>query len=229
MLSLVRTEDPAVEPITLDQAKKHCRVDHDEDDDYIESLIVAARIHAEKYTNRAFILQTWRLSLDRFPGYQPWNLGSPFAPVVGRQFATDFICGRYMQPPLEIPRPRLIAVTSIQYYDINNEQQTLDPGAYIVNADGEPATIFPIPFTWWPAAMWGRPDAVQVTFTAGYGGKAENVPQNVQLAMLGLIAHWYENREAAVLTNSTNAVTTIPEFVNSLLDDEIAPAFTFTD
>lgn len=229
MISLVRTVEPELEPITLDQAKAHCRIAGDDDDGYVTSLITAARIHAENRTNRSFLQQTWRMSLDRFPGYQPWNLGAPFAPVVGRQFSTEYVCGRYMQPPLLLPRPRLIEVTSLQYYDINGDQQTLDPSAYVVNADGEPATIFPVPFTWWPATMWGRPDAVQVTYTAGYGATTDTVPMNLQLAMLGLIAHWYENREAVALTNSTNAVTTIPQFVDALLEDASFAAFSYTD
>lgn len=229
MISLVRTVEPTLEPVTLEQAKTACRVENDNDNDYITFLITAARIHAENRTNRAFLTQTWRMSLDRFPGYQPWNLGSPFAPVVGRQFSTEYVCGRYMQPPLLLPRPKLIAVTSLNYYDTNGQQQTLDPSAYVVNADGEPATIFPVPFTWWPATMWGRPDAVQVTFTAGYGDTADTVPTTLQLAMLGLIAHWYENRESVALTNSTNAVTVIPQFVDALLEDASFAAFTYTD
>jgi uncharacterized phiE125 gp8 family phage protein len=229
MISLVRTVAPTVEPVTLDEAKDQCRVDNDNDNAYIETLITAARIHVEKQTNRALLLQTWRMSLDRFPGYQPWNLGSPFAPVVGRQFSTSYVCGRYMQPPLLLPKPPLIEVASIKYYDINGSQQTLDPSLYIVNSDGEPATIYPIPFTWWPATIWGRPDAVQVTFTAGYGESAEDVPENLKLAEKGLIAHWYENRESVALTNSTNAVTTIPQFVDALLGDDAVIAFTFED
>lgn len=229
MLSLVRTVDPAIEPVTVAQAKQHCRVDTDADDTLFETYITAARIHAEKQTNRALLNQTWKLSLDRFPGYQPWNLGSPFAPVVGRAFSTEYVCGQYMQPPLLLPKPPLIAVESIQFYDISGTLQTLDPSAYVVGSDSEPAMIFPVPFTWWPACIWGRPDAVQVTYTAGYGTEAEDVPANIVLAILGLIAHWYENRESVVLTNSTNAVTTIPQFVDALLGDEVFTAFSYQD
>ena len=225
MISLVRTVDPTTEPVSIDEAKIQCRVDNDNDDDYITSLIVAARLHAEKVTNRALLPQTWRVSFDRFPGYQPWNLGSPFAPVVGRQFSTEYVCGHYAQPPLMLPKPPLIAVSSLEYFDINGALQTLDPSAYVVGQDSEPACIFPIPFTWWPATIWGRPDAVQVTYTAGY----QTVPENIKLAIKGLVAHWYENREAVVLTNSTNAVTTIPTFVDALLGDEAFTAFSYTD
>jgi hypothetical protein len=229
MISIVRTVDPTVEPVSVSEAKQHCRVIEDADDDYITGLITAARIHAERQTNRAFLQQTWRMSLDRFPGYQPWNLGSPFAPVVGRQFSTEYVCGRYMQPPLLLPRPKLIAVASLEYIDINGELQTMDPGDYVVGGDSEPAMLFPLPFTWWPATTWGRPDAVQVTYTAGYGSTADDVPENVKLAIKGLVAHWYENRESSVLTNSSNAVTTIPQFVDALLDDEAFPAFAYQD
>lgn len=228
MISLVRTVEPASEPVTVAEAKAHCRVDTGADDAIFESLVTAARVLVESRTNRSLMTQTWKLSLDRFPGYQPWNLGSPYAPVIGRQFSTEYVCGRYMQPPLLLPRPRLIEVVSLAYYDINGDEQTLDPSAYVVGEDSEPAAVFPVPFTWWPATMWGRPDAVQVTYSAGYGD-ASAVPETVKLAMKGLIAHWYENRESVVLTNSTNAVTTMPQFVEALLEDVAVTAFTFLD
>jgi uncharacterized phiE125 gp8 family phage protein len=59
---------PASEPVTLDEAKAHLRVDGDDEDDYITSLIVAARQAAEAYTRRALITQTWRHTGDRFTG-----------------------------------------------------------------------------------------------------------------------------------------------------------------
>lgn len=229
MISLVRTVNPTVEPVTVAEAKVQCRVDISDDDSFIQSLITAARQHVESRTNRSLLQQTWKVSFDRFPGYQPWNLGSPFAPVVGRQFATEYVAGRYMQPPLLLPRPRLIEVLSLEYYDIGGNLQTLDPSAYVVGGDAEPATIFPVPFTWWPATIWGRPDAVQVTYTAGYGTTADTVPEALKLAIRGLVAHWYENRESSVLTNSSNAVTTIPQFVDALLEDFSFACFTYED
>lgn len=58
---------PALEPLSLVDAKIFLRVDHDDDDDVISALIAAARGHVEAQTRRALITQTWRLALDGWP------------------------------------------------------------------------------------------------------------------------------------------------------------------
>ena len=58
---------PELEPITLDDAKQFLRVEHDDDDDLIASLIAGARIHIETQTRRALITQNWRLTRDTWP------------------------------------------------------------------------------------------------------------------------------------------------------------------
>jgi len=55
---------PAVEPVTLEEAKLHLRVDGTEEDSLIAALIAAARQKAEEYTRMAFITQTWELAVD---------------------------------------------------------------------------------------------------------------------------------------------------------------------
>jgi len=55
---------PALEPVTLDEAKLHLRVDGSGEDALITALITAARQAAEVYTRRAFVTQTWRYTCD---------------------------------------------------------------------------------------------------------------------------------------------------------------------
>lgn len=55
---LKTTIKPAVEPVTLTEAKAHLRVSHADEDSLIESLIEVAREKAESITGRAFIEQT---------------------------------------------------------------------------------------------------------------------------------------------------------------------------
>lgn len=58
---------PAVEPLSLAEAKAFLRIEHNEDDDVIDALIASARIHVEAQTRRALITQQWRLTLDAWP------------------------------------------------------------------------------------------------------------------------------------------------------------------
>ncbi len=58
MIKVEVTSAPAVEPLTVAEAKAHLRVDHTSDDSYIESLIKAARVTCENFQNRAYITQT---------------------------------------------------------------------------------------------------------------------------------------------------------------------------
>lgn len=58
---------PIVEPITLEEAKQHLRVDGNDDDLLIQSLIKQAREWCENFQNRKYITQTLEFVLDTFP------------------------------------------------------------------------------------------------------------------------------------------------------------------
>jgi uncharacterized phiE125 gp8 family phage protein len=66
MSSLLLTA-PAVEPLSLDEAKAFLRVEHNDDDEVIAGLAAASRIHVEVQTRRALITQSWRISADCWP------------------------------------------------------------------------------------------------------------------------------------------------------------------
>lgn len=64
---MTRIAAPAVEPVTLAEAKAHLRVTDTAEDGLIASLIKAARDEVEAATGLALITQDWRLYLDRWP------------------------------------------------------------------------------------------------------------------------------------------------------------------
>jgi len=97
---------PLIEPVTLAEAKVHLKIDHADEDTYISSLISSARRFCEKYTRGALIEQTWKWTLDRWPGSQDGcNTDLPPSLQSGE--------GRF----IEIPVTPLISVTSITTYD----------------------------------------------------------------------------------------------------------------
>jgi len=58
---------PALEPLTLDEARAYLRVEHNDEDETVAALVTAARLQIEAQARRALITQTWRLSLDAWP------------------------------------------------------------------------------------------------------------------------------------------------------------------
>lgn len=70
------TVEPASEPITLAQAKNYLKVDFDDDNDLITSLITSARIRLEKYAGVAMSARTLQVVayVDEF-------IELPYAPL----------------------------------------------------------------------------------------------------------------------------------------------------
>ncbi|QPI64458.1 head-tail connector protein [Vreelandella venusta] len=60
MMRSTLVEPPAVEPVSVAEAKVQSIIEHDEHDEMVALLIMAAREEAEQKTGRAFITQTWR-------------------------------------------------------------------------------------------------------------------------------------------------------------------------
>lgn len=181
----------AAYPVSLDEARSHLRRDDEDDDSLITALIIAATSHLDGYSGilgRALLTQTWRLDLDRFP------------------------CG-----PIKLPLPPLQTVEAITYYDEGDQARSLDIDTCIIHA-GPHGMVELEPGLVWPTIS-DRRNAVTVTFVAGYGDPPEGqdvspVPAAIRHAMLLLIGHWYENREAV---NIGNIVSELPLAVNSLL------------
>lgn len=182
---------PTAEPIDLDDAKRHLRVDHSDDDELIGALIPAARLYVENATERALMTQTWDMKRDAFP--------------------SSGCAIRLFKPPVS-------AVTSIVYVDADGVSQTWDSSNYRTSLPTGPfcqrGQIEPTYGVSWPET---RPvsDAVTVKCVHGYGA-ASAVPEALVQAMYLLIGHWYENREAVNTTIGAN-VSTVPMAVDALL------------
>lgn len=195
--TLTTVNAPAVEPVTLAQAKAHLRVDITDDDAYITALIVAARIYAEHYTRRAFITQTLDMYFDQF-----------------HYFETREII---------IPRPPLQTVTSIIYTATDQTLITLASTEYVVDARQKPARIYPAFAKYWPATLPIQ-NSVAIRFVCGYGSDGTYVPQTINQAIMLLVSHWYENREP-VLADSRAATANVPLTVEALLGSEVVLEF----
>lgn len=182
---------PAVEPVCLADAKLQSRVDADitSEDGLITRLITVARRECEALTQRAFITQTWFHTLDTFPF---WRTYSPFGPAI------------------ELVKPPVQSVTSVQYLDQNLDQQTLDSSFYTLDNISEPARLVKNSIQIWPVVGFAA-NAVQITTVNGYGDDPSDVPAGIQQAILVYVAWMYRNR------GDEDAATTMPPAVVNLL------------
>lgn len=63
----VANDEPAAEPVTLQEAKKHVRAEYHADDDaYLDALIASARDHVERYTGTLIAERPAVLKCDSF-------------------------------------------------------------------------------------------------------------------------------------------------------------------
>lgn len=173
-IGLQRTVAPAILPVTLAETKAHIRVDLDDDDALIGGLIdqaVAEIDGAAGLLGRALIKQTWQARL------RTWPTG-PLAAV------------------LRVPLPPLIAVGAITYLDGDGASQTVDAGSYVVVTEVQPGEVWLAKGKSWPANTLdtGRP-VITVTFDAGFGEAAADVPEPVRRWIMNRVGLLYSNRE----------------------------------
>lgn len=180
-MGLIVTDPPTAEPISLAEAKAHCRVYGADDDGLLAGYIMAARAHAEVYTRRALMTQTLALTID----------------------------GGWPDDQIVLPKPPLQSVTSITYVDATGAVQTLAADQYRVDTTAHEGFIERAYGVSWPSVR-RQSRTIVVTYVAGY----TQIPEPIRQAMLLLIGHFYENREAV---NVGNIVTEFPLGVDALL------------
>lgn len=164
---------PAEEPVTLARAKLHLKVDHDVEDELIDSWVTAARLMTEAHTGRRWITQELRLTLADWPCEE-------MAGAAG---------------VIRLPVAPVVSVEKVEYYAADGtltETEAAD-GIWQTWLDHSPPLVAPAPETTWPTVQTGRLGAVRVEFTAGYGD-IDDVPEGAKAAILLCLAHWYENR-----------------------------------
>lgn len=204
-MTIERVTAPAAEPVTLAEAKAHLRVDHSHEDTLITGLLSAAVAHFDGLgvLGRAIISQDWA---------QWFQLHSDWVRLDMGQFQE---------------------LVSVEYYNTNNVLVVAPIDDFEIRKDGDFVVIGPArrnstayydadevrveaaSDAVWPTA-YNRPDAFKVTYTAGYGDTADDVPASIRHAILLTVGHWYEHRMAV----SEDSFKELPMTVDALIGIE---------
>jgi uncharacterized phiE125 gp8 family phage protein len=164
-MSLVMTAPPAVEPVTVADAKAHMRIDGSNEDVLIASLLLTSRLHIEVALSLALITQSWTLTLSRWPGSRD----------------------------VELPLTPLRSIDEVRVKNAAGVANVVPAESYLVDLASRPARLLwnktarPEPQI--------RANGIEIDMTAGFGSTGDSVPAPLKHAMLMLTAHWYEHRD----------------------------------
>ncbi|GAM98859.1 genetransfer agent (GTA) ORFG06 [alpha proteobacterium U9-1i] len=177
-MSITIVTPPSSEPISLDEAKLFLRVDHDAEDDLIETFIVAAREAVEAGCGRALITRRVRESLDI------WQRDAVGGAVLG------------VGPVTHVEAVRLLADNGSQSV-IDAERYRLEGGRdrpRLVFATGVPATLRSV-------------GGIEIEYDAGFAASAAQLPVALRVATMQIVATLYEARLAdAALPQTARAL-----------------------
>lgn len=166
--SLIRITQPAVEPVSLAEAKVQARVDTEADDAYIQALIAVARQYVEDILDITLLTTVWESSYDLFPVWA-----------------------------IILPRPMLQSANITVTYRLGDgatSTKSSAAGDFRVDTRTVPGRIYPNWSDTWPAVR-GDENSVVVNYTAGFGPDGSSVPPLYKHLMMVLVAHWYDTRQ----------------------------------
>jgi len=184
-LSLVQTVAPTVEPVTTAQMKRWLRIETSDENDDVDLAIAAARLAVEAWTNRSLVSATFTLKLDAFPPARRPDVVDPRNPTISVVSRAEIL----------IPVSPLVSATIAYLRESDGNSTALGTSIYDVETDSLPGRILLAFDQTWPAIRRTR-HAVTVTFVAGYGTSAGDVPENARLAVQMLAADLFEHRTA---------------------------------
>jgi len=178
---------PATEPVTVAEAKSHARIETSADDALLSTYITGARQLVEQITGRALITQTWKLTLDNWPGTRvdDWWDGVLDLPISYGESAL-----------VEIRKAPFIAISSVATLDESDVSTAWASSNYYVDKRHGFGRLIKKQGATWPVIVGRDFGAIQINFTAGYGADPMQVPIALRQAIRDIVAHWYENREA---------------------------------
>lgn len=164
-MALVLTSGPALEPVTVAEAKAHLRIDGTSEDTLIASLVLTSRLHVEAALGLALITQSWRMLMDRWP----------------------------LHRDIELPLRPLQSIDAVRVWPETGAAVVIDEDDYLADAASAPPRLVRTGVVWCQPGR--AANGIEIDFTAGYGDAASDVPEPIRQAVLLLVAHWYERRD----------------------------------
>ena len=175
--------DTTTEPLTTAYVRDYLRVDDNIDNTIIDNLIKSARIMVENHTGRTLCNKTLKLSVD-FVNELDHDLWE------GMRVAPDLAL---KQNYITLPQSPVSSVTHIKYYDDSDNATTYASTKYYLDSVRIPARVVLRNGEQWPTGLRVA-NGIEITYVAGFGANATDIPEAMRLAVSQIVAYLYENR-----------------------------------
>ncbi len=179
---------PVASPVTLQEVKAHLKVD---DADAEENALVYAYINAAMEHAQNFLhrsLITQTLKLT-----------------------LDCFKGR----KIKLPNGSVQSVTYITTYDSLNASTVFDSSKYRVSTSNDEIILNDNES--WPTDLRSFA-AIEIIYVAGYGDNPGDIPENIRLAIMQTVGHFFENRESVMIGQGSTMM--VPDTSEKLMYSE---------
>jgi len=179
---------PAIEPVSLTELKDALRITATNEDTLLTQLITDARVYCEDYTGRKFITQT-------LVSYENNLLGTNAEWFSGYRVGSELSLYRG-ERTVQFDWTPAQSISSVVTIDIDNSETAYDSSNYYL--DNYDNNMFPRinvndSSTIINVSLRSR-DAIKITWIAGYGDNATDVPASIRRGIIMTASHLYTNR-----------------------------------
>lgn len=159
------TTEPVTEPITADDLKTFARIDGDDENSLLETIIEAVRESMEFYLGRSLMEQTITLTMDFWP---------------------DRV--------IELPKPPLLSVVSVYVLDEEDTQTEYAASNYYRVTEAIPGLVCLTQEATGPTNTDRDKAGFAIKYLAGYGSLITDVPAGIRVAMMQWATMVYDGR-----------------------------------
>ena len=184
-MTLTLETPPVRLPVSIHDVKEQLRIDGDDDTPALDRLVRVATAYLD-------------------------GEGALGRAMISQSWAQNFYAPK---DKVRISMLPFQSLASVEYYDADGALQTATLANFEVVGAGNEKWLRPKDGFTWPSTD-DRPDAIKVTYVAGYGDNPSDIPESIRHALLMLVTHWFERREPL----SDRTAIEIPWGVEALLN-----------
>lgn len=185
-----RTVHPVAEPVSLTEVETHLRLSNVTGDEliYLNELVLESVAELEDLTGLGFTTQTWKLTLDNWPGGgEQWWDGM-------RQGHIDEVYAGGGKGWVTLPRHPLQSIESVTVYDEDGTSSAVTiADIFDIDTQQIRGRMALKSGASWPVAL-RRTNAIEIVYKVGFGDNANDVPTPIRRAIRQMVGYLYEHR-----------------------------------